>query len=88
MNSFKIRINNLYTEVDEKIHQQYTIDVVEDVMRRIKNLSEKTEKNRKIVGFMSYRVNLLLLVFNPKLDKDLQILKSLGKILDDYHKSF
>lgn len=88
MNSFKIRINNLYTEVDEKIHQQYTIDVIEDVMSRVKTLSEKTENSRKEIGYASYRVNMLLIVFNPAYELDIAILKNLAEILDEWFKSF
>ena len=82
MTTFEQKVKEICDEVYKYNVQQITIDLVQD---NIEELFGKEEQIRRDdVGAASYDCGILLEVFNPKFENDIDILKRLEKALDEW----
>jgi predicted unusual protein kinase regulating ubiquinone biosynthesis (AarF/ABC1/UbiB family) len=83
MTTFEQKVKDICDEAYNKNLQQITIDLIQDnIEGELLNSDEPV--TRDAVGAAAYDTDILLEVFNPKFDKDIDLLTRLKKALDEW----
>lgn len=79
---FKGKVKSICDKVYQKQFKQITIDLIQD---NIEELLENDDRTPEEIGAACYNVGLLVEVFNPVLDHDLELLKELKEALHNWY---
>lgn len=71
-------------KVYNKISMEYTQIVIDLLQDDLADLLDKEDVTPEDIGAFGYHVGCLLEVFNPIYDKDIQLLKDLESVLDEW----
>ena len=82
MTTFEQAVKNICDEVYKFDVQQITVDLIQDNIEELLNSEEAV--TRAMVAAAGYDCDTLLEVFNPKFEKDINILTRLKKALDEW----
>ena len=82
MTTFEQAVKNICDEVYKFDVQQITVDLIQSNIEELLNSEEPV--TRVMVAAAGYDCGTLLEVFNPKFEKDIDILTRLKKALDEW----
>lgn len=82
MTTFEENVKSICDEVYKFNVQQITIDLVQDNIEELFGREEQIRRDD--VGAASYDCGILLEVFNPKFEKDIDVLTRLENALDEW----
>ena len=79
-------------EIDSEIFRnmgktsQKTIDIVQETISDLDRDTEEEPIQRDELGAINYEIDILLEVWNPTLEYDIDVLKRFDKIIQDWYK--
>ena len=76
----KLKVIEVYNKIS-MVHTQLVIDLFQDDLT---DLIDKEDVTPEDIGAFGYHVGCLLEIFNPIYDKDIQLLKELESVLDEW----
>jgi hypothetical protein len=84
--NYREQIKKLIDQVEQNDYQQITIDFFQefDVEFFTRDEDEKPIE-RDEIGAQQYQIDILLDVFNPALEKDIEVFKEMDKLLQLWH---
>jgi len=88
MNKHLRELRKIDSEVFDNIGKasQKTIDLVQETIEQLDRCVDDEPIRRDELGAMNYDIGILLDVWNPELKYDIEILKRVDKIIDDWCK--
>lgn len=88
MNKYLKQLRKIDSEVYTNMGKtsQKTIDIVQETIEQLDRDVEEEPIRRDELGAINYDIDILLEVWNPKLKYDIEILKRVDKIIDDWGK--
>lgn len=88
MNKYLKQLRKIDSEVYANMGKtsQKTIDIVQESIEQLDRDVEEEPIRRDELGAINYDIDILLEVWNPKLTYDIEILKRVDKIIDDWGK--
>lgn len=79
-------------EIDRHVYDnmreasQKTIDVVQETIEQLDRDVEEEPIQRDELGAINYDISILLEVWNPELEFDIDVLKRFDKIIEEWYK--
>jgi hypothetical protein len=87
MNKYLKQIQELESDVFKNMgkHSQIVIDIVQDTEQDLNRDESKEPIRRDELGAINYQISILLEVYDPARPHDIEILKRLYKIIEDWY---
>lgn len=88
MTTYEQKVKKICDEVYQKFPEQILIDFIQDEIEELLNKCDEMGKDesptRDEVGALSYECSVMIDVYNPKFEWDIDVLTRLKKALDEW----